>query len=156
MKIFVLVSFLLIYLTIFQGQSFLQIEFIQPNLILIFLIILGIFVKKWFLRFLFSIISLISLSISTGWVLDLIYFEILLIFTFLILDYLPWYPIINIIFSLSLNTIFFNILINLGEYKINFYSIMLELIYNNLIAVVVFGMIYIYLGQNFYEKIRRN
>ena len=112
---------------------------VKPNLPLAFLLVLSLINKSWLKRIALIATSVLILNFYPDpvWLFDprLWMFIIIMLFSVLAMDLLPWAHLINLIVIIILATFSLNL------YHFSFSAVFLEIFYNLLLGVTVFMML---------------
>jgi len=132
---FVFSALLVVIIALFQLTSYSFIGDIKPNLSLILILIFSLINKEWVLRLILIFAAALLLRFSVSFEMQNVLFIISSIVGMIIIDYLPWKPVLNIISAIIIATLLSNII----DY--NFYRVFTEAGYNVILGFIVFLII---------------
>jgi len=132
---FVFSALLVVIIALFQLTSYSFIGSIKPNLSLILILIFSLMNKEWVLRLILIFAAALLLRFSVSFETQNVLFIISSIVGMIIIDYLPWKPVLNIIFAIIIATLLSNII------DFNFYRVLTEAGYNVILGFIVFLII---------------
>jgi hypothetical protein len=138
---FIFSALLVVIVTLFQLTSYSFIGIIKPNFPLILILIFSLVNKQWVERLILVFVSALLLRYSTSFELQNILFIASLMAGMIIIDYLPWKPVLNIIFAIIVATIISNIS------NLDSYGFLMEVGYN-----IIFGFIAFWIFSFIYGK----